>query len=69
MVYYDPRKPKPWPIKLLNKWGVTDDAKATKITLVGALLGIALTVFMYAGLLGGSDIDFSEGEEDILLNE
>lgn len=51
MAYYDPRKPKPWPIRLLNKLGITNDTVATNIALVLALLGILVTIIFYLQLL------------------
>ena len=38
MVYYDPRKPKPWPIRLLNNIGITNDTTATNIIIVISIL-------------------------------
>ena len=46
MVYYDPRKPKPWPIRILNKFGVTNDTTATHVVIV-----VSIVFLLVAGLL------------------
>lgn len=68
MVYYDPRKPKPWPIRVLNKLGVADDTKATNIAMALAIIGIIITVLLYLNLLGDdSDMEEIPLEEQLLL--
>lgn len=61
MTYYDPRKPKPWPVRLLNKCGVTDDSKATNIALGTAFAGMIITVIFYSQILSNS----TDGAEEI----
>ena len=46
MVYYDPRKPIPWPIRILNKFGVTNDTTATHVVIV-----VSIVFLLVAGLL------------------
>lgn len=55
MTYYDPRKPKPWPVRILNRFGVSDDTKATNIAVAVGVTGIIITIFLYASILGGSN--------------
>ena len=47
MTVYDPRKPKPWPIQLLNKWGVTNDSLATRIVLIFSSVIILFSVYSF----------------------
>lgn len=65
MVYYDPRKPKPWPIRLLNSWGVVNDTKATNIAIAVALAGILLTIVLYTQILN-NDADVEELDPRVL---
>lgn len=46
MVYYDPRKPKPWPIRLLNRIGIVDDAVATYIVIAIAIIFFSITGYL-----------------------
>ena len=44
-IYYDPRKPKPWPIRLLNKCGIHNDATAVKLVIAASVLLICLSAY------------------------
>lgn len=59
MTYYDPRRPKPWPIRLLNNWGITDDQKATNIVLlvIGVLFVVAIFFYLSSGTPEVEQID------------
>ena len=47
MTYYDPRKPKPWPIRFLNKLGVTYDGIAKNIVVAASIVILAVAVYLY----------------------
>ena len=64
MVYYDPRKPKPWPIRLLNKWGIINDSLATTIILTAAAAGILISIVLYNNLIFNTT---SNSEVDTLI--
>lgn len=55
MTYYDPRKPKPWPIATLNKLGVRDDATATRIVIAAIVTIFVVTIFMAIDLTSESE--------------
>lgn len=59
MVYYDPRKPKPWPIRVLNNWGVRNDSTATTIVIVISIVFILLAIFLYINTNNQEQIDRS----------
>lgn len=46
MVFYDPRKPKPWPVRLLNKCGVTNDTTATHVVIVVSVVLLGITGYL-----------------------
>lgn len=70
MVYYDPRKPKPWPIKLLNTLGIKNDSTATQVAIAVALLGILLTVVSYLNMFTSNDkLEGIPPEEQFLLEQ
>lgn len=47
MVYYDPRKPKPWPIEFLKKLGVKSDKTATAIIIIVSVLFIIIALYLF----------------------
>lgn len=66
MVYYDPRKPKPWPIRFLNKFGVVNDNTANKIVLWGALLLLIVTIILYLSIFGDNTEEIKKVDREIL---
>lgn len=47
MVYYDPRKPKPWPIRLLNKLGVENDSVATNVVVIISIVFLGVAIYLF----------------------
>lgn len=66
MTYFDPRKPKPWPVRLLNTLGVTDDVVATKIIAIGSILLLVVTVIFYFNIFNGQTAEVQEVDQEIL---
>ena len=67
MTFYDPRKPKPWPIRLLNKFGVTNDTVATNISILASVILLIITALLYANLLQPADNAYEEIPENVLM--
>ena len=57
MTYYDPRRPKPWYIKLLARLGVTNEAHALMIVLTTSVLLLGLTVWIYSNTFSATQVE------------
>ena len=67
MMYYDPRKPKPWPIRILNRLGITNDTMATNISILTSVILLIFTALLYANLFQSSEETYEEVPESVLL--
>lgn len=65
MVYYDPRTPKPWPIRLLNTWGVSNDTAATYIIIAASVVFLTVAVILFFNTTAENTIDRNLNQEQL----
>lgn len=68
MAYFNPQQKKPWPIRILNRWGVENDEQAMLITVAGIVIAFVITYFIYVSVLSNDSVP-QENLDRALLQE